>query len=226
MPNSLAGLTDPSKHFANFKSQFNTNQQQSSSRSKHNFSGSSVSSRHGRRRGDIQENVQYALDAQHSFTGAPSMASYSSSYNHPALGHHQSTLDSWLSSADTENTKFSSFAIKAEQVWLEAVASSDYTLGNDKNPNDSDSEFEEWIPHRNKTAAACEILMNITEIFGRFKSFMRPVTTEVIMAIYDDAGDILENPRMSRVQLQSGVPYHELCKRLENEVTELREELR
>lgn len=133
---------------------------------------------------------------------------------------------SWLSSADNENNKFSSFAIKAEQVWLEAVESSDYALGNDKNPNDSDSDIHDWTPHRNKTAAACEILLNITEIFGRFKTFMKPVTTEVIRSIYDDAGDILENPRMSRIQLQSGVPFHELHKRLENEVTELREELR
>ena len=70
MPNNLAGLTDPSNHFANFKSQFNTKPDAKSSRSKHNFSGYASSSRHGRRRGDTEENLQYALDAQRSFTGA------------------------------------------------------------------------------------------------------------------------------------------------------------
>ena len=220
-PNNLAGLTDPSKHFANFKSQFTSGKK---SGSKHNFAGS-----YGPR--STQGTSSHVLDAQDSFVSQGSHSRFHSTslasasiYNHPALGY-RSTLDSWMSSADNENSKFSSFAIKAEEVWLEATASSSYALGVDMEvPTDSDSESE-WVPHRNKTAAACEILLNITEIFGRFKSFMKPVTQEVIRSIYDDATDILENPRMSRVQLQSGVTYQEMCKGLEKEISELREEL-
>jgi hypothetical protein len=78
---------------------------------------------------------------------------------------------------DTSNPKYNSFADKAERVWEDAVASAAYATGN--NPSDDD-----WSPNNLRTAAACEVLLNVTEVIGRFKSFMEPITREIIRSVY------------------------------------------
>ncbi|GMI12912.1 hypothetical protein TrVE_jg13562 [Triparma verrucosa] len=204
LPNSLAGLSDPTKYYNRYRPY----DVKSKASSNHNFSGiRSVGS-----------------DSSEKFYAEQEQQSIDRSIARRGQGGE---LYSWLENTDEEQNQFSSFAIKAESVWLEACAESTYATSSDvqeEPANNSDSKKSTGL-HRQRTAAACEILLNVTEIFGRFKHFLEPVTKELIRNIYDDAEGILENPRMTRVALQSGLPFHEICREVEKEVEDLREEL-
>jgi hypothetical protein len=79
------------------------------------------------------------------------------------------------------------------------------------------AQEDEALPHmpganRRKTAAAVEILLNVQSIFGRFKSFLEPVTAEIMLAVYDNANKIMSQSPPSREDLGSGVMFFDLVK--------------
>lgn len=119
---------------------------------------------------------------------------------------------------DFSNPRYNTFAVKAERVWAIAVTSAAYATGNNPHVN-------EWFPSKLRTAAACEILLNVTQVLERFKGFMVPVTEELIRNIYSDHGAILENPRMTRMALQSGTPNFDLVTTLSEQNRDLRDEM-
>eukprot|EP00520_Triparma_pacifica_P017242 CAMPEP_0118643428 /NCGR_PEP_ID=MMETSP0785-20121206/6386_1 /TAXON_ID=91992 /ORGANISM="Bolidomonas pacifica, Strain CCMP 1866" /LENGTH=1303 /DNA_ID=CAMNT_0006535091 /DNA_START=55 /DNA_END=3963 /DNA_ORIENTATION=- len=119
---------------------------------------------------------------------------------------------------DTSNPRYDSFVDKAQKVWKDAVASAAYATGN--NPS-----VDDWAPNKLRTAAACEVLLNVTEVLGRFGGFMDPVTKEVIRSIYSDHAGILENPRMTRMSLQGGTLNADLVRTLSDQNRDLRDEM-
>ncbi|GMH99935.1 hypothetical protein TrLO_g782 [Triparma laevis f. longispina] len=211
-PNSLAGLSDPTKNFE----RYTPYDAQSLSSSNHNFSGirSLSPSSDSLNSGSLKSSFKYhQTQEQQTFDRSS------------ARRGQGGELYSWLESTDEEQNQFSSFAIKAESVWLEACAETDYALSSDLVSEPANNSSKNVVLHRSRTAAACEILLNVTEIFGRFKNFLEPVTKEIIRNIYDDSEEILENPRMTRVALQSGLPFHAISREIQKEVDDLRDEL-
>ena len=155
---------------------------------------------------------------------------------HLTDGQHPA-LSQWLHSTSLENGHFHSFALRAESVWKEACLISsqeddDFNALGVTDDHEEEKDRSLTKPDRRRTAAACEILLNITHIFGRFKSFLEPVTHEIIRAVFDNASQILEGGadgskiEISRDELQSSLMFFDLSKTQLVQLSATQEELR
>ena len=184
-----------------------------------------------------QTPVSRAMSSSHSMAVPHTPLATPEVYSgHLTDGQHPA-LSQWLHSTSLENGHFHSFALRAESVWKEACLISsqeddDFNALGVTDDHEEEKDRSLTKPDRRRTAAACEILLNITHIFGRFKSFLEPVTHEIIRAVFDNASQILEGGadgskiEISRDELQSSLMFFDLSKTQLVQLSATQEELR